>query len=157
MVSFLLEGIFSYYIPISTAYWLPVPTLLSICFCHIYFLKHKNYIWFCFLFGILYDIVFTNTLFLHGTLFVVMGFISQKICRLISHTWYQFFLFILVLVAIYRLFTYIILITTGYFPFELSYFLSITMASFLWNLIYGIILYGIDYFILKRKFSKRLF
>lgn len=157
IISFLLEGIFSFYIPISSRFWLPIPTLLSVCFCHVYFLKNKNYIWYSFLTGILYDIAYTNTLFLHGILFVCMGYIGKKISKFISHTWYQFLIMTIMLIVIYRLLSYTILISVGYLHFNLSFFLSITMASFLWNLIYSVLLYGIDHFILKRFTTKRLF
>ena len=157
IISFLLEGIFSFYIPISSRFWLPIPTLLSVCFCHVYFLKNKNYIWYSFLTGILYDIAYTNTLFLHGILFVCMGYIGKKISKFISHTWYQFLIMTIMLIVIYRLLSYIILISVGYLHFNLSFFLSITMASFLWNLIYSALLYGIDHVILKKFTTKRLF
>ncbi len=157
IVSFLLEGLFSCYIPISTHFWLPIPTLLSICFCQVYFLKKRNYIYFCFLFGILYDITFTNTLFLHGILFVIMGYIGQKIVHFFAHTWYYFLLMIFILILIYRMLSYAILVSIGYLPFDFSFFLSITMGSFLWNLIYGILLYILEHFVFKRFLPKRWF
>lgn len=157
IISFLLEGIFSFYIPIFSYFWLPIPTLLSVCFCHVYFLKNKNYIWYAFLTGILYDIAYTNTLFLHGVLFVCMGYIGKKISQFISHTWYQFLIMTILLIGIYRLLSYIILIIIGYLHFNPSFFLSITLASFLWNIIYSLLLYVLDHFILKKFTTKRLF
>ena len=157
VISFLLEGIFSFYIPLFTQAWIPLPTLLSVCFCHVYFFKNKNYLWYCFFTGILYDIIYTNTLLLHGILFVCMGFLIKKITKFISHTWYQFLFLNIIIICIYRLLSYSILVSIGYLHYNLSFFFSITVASFLWNLLYSTLLYGIDAFFLKKYTSKRLF
>lgn len=156
IIPLLLEGIFSFYIPPSSLFY-PLPTLLSVCFCQVYFLKHKNYIWYAFLIGTLYDIAYTNTLFLHALLFVCMSYIYQKLSHFFPHTWYHFLLVITLLIGLYRTITYVVLLSIGYLKFHFSSFIAITMASFLWNLIYGLFLYGMDHLILKKFTSKRLF
>ena len=134
IISFLLEGIFSFYISISSPFLLPLPTLLSVCFCQVYFLKKKNYMWYSFIIGVLYDIAYTNTLFLHGILFVCMGYIYQKMSQFFSHTWYHFLLIIILLIGIDRVLSYMILVSIGYLHFNSSFF-----SLLRWHLSHGIL------------------
>lgn len=142
--SFFLEATFSIYIPLFTHWSSLLFTLVSLLFCSQYFSNMKHYYGFCFGIGILYDIVFTNTLFFHGFLFVLMGYLYQKIIHLLSYTWYNFLCIILFLIFVYRIMSYFILTLVGYTIWSLDQLLRVLMASFVCNAFYGLFLYGMD-------------
>lgn len=149
--SIFLEATFSIYIPFFTHWCSLLFTLVSMLFCSKYFFHSKHYYEFCFGIGILYDVVFTNTLFFHGFLFILIGFLYQQILHWLSYTWYNFLLTILFMIGVYRILSYLILILVDNMAWSLGRLLQVLVSSILCNALYGSLLYGVGYLFKNRK------
>lgn len=142
LFSFFLSGLFSNYFNIS---FFPILTAIVM----LYGKKDEDFMLKLSLFiGILYDITFTNTLYLNGLLFFLftyfLYFTNLKKCS-------QFFLlfFINILITIlYDITTYAILLFLHYHSFSFYVLIKVLLESIISNTIYFLILYGIMY---KRK------
>lgn len=142
LFSFFLSGLFSNYFNIS---FFPILTAIVM----LYGKKDEDFMLKLSLFiGILYDITFTNTLYLNGLLFFLftylLYFTNLKKCS-------QFFLlfFINILITIlYDITTYAILLFIHYHSFSFYVLIKVLLESVITNTIYFLILYGIMY---KRK------
>ena len=122
--SLFLELLFDQIIP-KELYIIPLFTLVSILF-----IKKKNYI-FLFILGFIYDLFFTEIIFLHSIIFVIFGLIKKNnlfICILVI-TLYQIFLYIfyylfqIQIISIKELF----FITTHYYILNIIYYFILSI------------------------------
>ena len=122
--SLFLELLFDQIIP-KELYLIPLFTLVSILF-----IKKKNYI-FLFILGFIYDLFFTEIIFLHSIIFVIFGLIKKNnlfICILVI-TLYQIFLYIfyylfqIQIISIKELF----FITTHYYILNIIYYFILSI------------------------------
>lgn len=141
IVSFFLEATFSIYEIPFLGYSLF--TLVAILLCRYYWEQEKQYYIFCFCIGLLYDVAWTNTLLFHSCLFLATGFCFQKLILIFSERWYSFILTLILSLFFYRVLSYGVLILVGYKNWNWTLFLQVFFSSFLLNIIYGWILYGI--------------
>lgn len=144
LISFFLEATFSLYIPLASHFVAPLFTLVSIFLGSSSFYRKKDYYIYCFCTGLFYDLI-TNTLFLHAILFCILGYLFQKSLSWFSETWYNFLLLLFLMMIIYRICSYSILLLTGYVLFDMVVFLYTLVASFIPNLLYGLLLYELQY------------
>lgn len=152
-----LEGIVSIYTPIFNCYFLPLFTLVSTLVCFSCFSSSKNYFIFCFVVGVIYDVVYTDTIFFHAVIYVFIAYLFQKMIAWFWATWTHFVFSIITSIFIYRILTYIILLCIGYIHFDFLYFIQVIVGSLILNIIYGIILYFFLQKYCKRRSIKRLF
>jgi len=122
--SLFLELLFDQIIP-KELYIIPLFTLVSILF-----IKKKNYI-FLFILGFIYDLFFTEIIFLHSIIFVIFGLIKKNnlfICILVI-TLYQiilyifYYLFQIQIISIKELF----FITTHYYILNIIYYFILSI------------------------------
>ena len=122
--SLFLELLFDQIIPKELSI-IPLFTLVSILF-----IKKKNYI-FLFILGFIYDLFFTEIIFLHSIIFVIFGLIKKNnlfICILVI-TLYQIFLYIfyylfqIQIISIKELF----FITTHYYILNIIYYFILSI------------------------------
>jgi len=83
-ISLIIEGIISNFISIQTKLWSPLLLLMTIIFIYPYFKNDKKYYKMCLIYGILYDLIYTNTLVFHGFLFLLIGYIVHYLYKLFS-------------------------------------------------------------------------
>lgn len=147
LISFLLEGIFS---NILKSPLLPLFSVVSIVVIERQFHnKEKKYLTYCFILGLLYDIVYTNTLFVNSLIFLSMGFITIVFFYFLSHRTFIDSLVTTIMIFIYRSLSFITNLLFMPIPFE-NLWQSI-YNSLIINVIYCLILC----LILKRKGCKR--
>lgn len=122
--SLFLELLFDQIIP-KELYIIPLFTLVSILF-----IKKKNYI-FLFILGFIYDLFFTEIIFLHSIIFVILGLIKKNnlfIC-ILAITLYQiilyifYYLFQIQIISIKELF----FITTHYYILNIIYYFILSI------------------------------
>ena len=155
--SFFIEAIFSLYIPISSRSFLVLTTLVSILMSRYHFIHYKNYNYFCFIVGLFYDIAFTDTLYFHAFLFLIMANLYQKMISWFSDTWYNRAFAICIIVMIYRILSYFLLVLIGYISLDIFLLFRTIVASLLLNTIYSLLFYKMDAFLFKKHHFKRLF
>lgn len=136
LCSFLLDGILSNYIN-NLLLTITAITIIS---------SKKNYYKTSFLYGLLYDIAYTNTLFINGILFMIIVFITKKINYYFTNNIISNTITILTNIIFYRISIYIILVLSKTVSFNIvTLFESIYLSIF--NLIYGYFIY----ILIKRK------
>lgn len=137
--SFLLEGLISNYI--SFPFFL---TLTALIF-YSNISNEENVIRYGLIIGVLYDITYTNTLFLNSILFFLIVIFLQNIDKKYKNK-LSYFLLINVLIHIcYIMITYLILILFRYFEFQIIFILKVIIEAILIDTIYFLILYFINH------------
>ncbi len=155
IISFVFDSIFSNIIPTDSIF-LPLFSLISLIIIYPYFHKEENsYLKFTFLLGLLYDIAYTDTLFLNAFIFLLIGFCIKLINEYISNNIFNVSIMSLLVVIIYRFITYFVLVMINYLNYDFTNLLASIYSSLIINVIYGIILYLITDFISRKyKFDK---
>lgn len=82
LISFVLDGVFS---NILKAPFLPLFSIVSLVVMENYKKSEKNYLINCSILGLLYDLVYTNTLFLNSLYFLLIGFIIMFCFHFLTH------------------------------------------------------------------------
>lgn len=151
--SFLLDGIVLSIIDMNTLYC-PLFTLSSMVIIYPLFLEDKkkyriSYV----LFGLFYDICYTNTLFLNVLLFLGITYIIEMIFKKLSINIVNTYLVGMIGILVYRIFHCLFFLIMGFSTWRTSLFFQSIFSSIILNSIYLIIFY----FIIKkvRKILKK--
>lgn len=145
IISFLFESIFTNYISYNT-YLNPLFLLMTIIVISDYKNK-KDYYKICLISGILYDLIYTNTLFLHGLLFFILGYVITKLNKYLTKNIISIFIITLSTIITYRILNYILICIVSLYKFSWDYLFQSIITSIIANLIYVYLIY----FILKLK------
>lgn len=137
IVSFFLDGLLSNYL--SFPFFL---TLTSIIF-YSNFLNEDTFIKYSLVIGILYDITYTNTLFLNGILFFLIALFLKTIDRRYKNKLSFFLLLNGLIHLIYVMTIYLLLILFRYLTFDAFILIKGLVESILIDTIYFLILYFI--------------
>lgn len=154
IISLLLESAFSNIIPLDSLF-IPLFVLTSLTILYPYFKKNKlNFIIVCMIMGLIYDIVFSNSLFVNVLTFSIIG-VGLIICyTYVKYNIYTANIINLIMLISYRIITYIILLSVNYITFNNTILLKGIYSSILMNIIYAIILfYIVD--VLSKIFNRR--
>lgn len=141
-VGFYLEGIGSNLIPISTAFFNPLFSLVTLVLLYPYFHHNKKgYYKLCFWYGILYDLIYTNTIFFHGFLFLIIGYVAYQMYQLFSHHLMNILVIVFISIVVLRSVSYILLCTIGNRIFSFFTLLHSITSSLVLNFMYATVLY----------------
>lgn len=150
IISFFLDSILTNLIPIDSIL-LPLFSLISLIIIYPYFHKEENsYLTFSFLLGLVYDIVYTDTIFLNAFIFLLIGFCIKLINQYISNNVFNVSIMSLLVVTIYRIITYFVLVIINYLKYDFNDLLVSIYSSLIFNVFYGILLYLITDFVSKK-------
>ena len=139
--SFFLESVCSLFITIHS-YLLPLFTLVSFIMIYPYLRKYDNPIYkICFVTGLCYDIVYTNTVFLHIISFSLIAYILFFLYRFFEYKYLNMILMIIISIILYRLVGFFLVLVIGEVAFSIPMLLHGVFGSLLINCIYGSILY----------------
>lgn len=156
-ISFFLEGMLSKYIVMNSPFFEPLFTLISFIIIYPYFHNHEGKYFSCLcITGLLYDIVYTNTIFFHGIIFLVIAWSIKKINSVISNNSINVAIISLIIIIFYRIVTYLILCLINYINFNIKDLLYSIASSLILNMIYSIILYLITDYISRKKHISKL-
>lgn len=128
-ISFILDGICS-------NYFVPLFTLLTLIFIY----NNDNKYLYTLIVGILYDVIYTDTLFLNTFVFFFLLFLIEKIFSYIRYNIVNVTLVSILIIVLYRIIIYVVLSTIGYVYFDLLTLLYSILIS-LFNVIFVIIFY----------------
>ena len=149
IVSFLLDGIISKYIPINGIFY-PLFSLVSLLVAYPYFCDDKrNYYKCSFIIGLLYDLIYTDTMVFYAFLFLFMAFIIIKLSIILASNYFNMIIIALVSIVIFRSVSYIFIVITGNISFNYHIWIRGIYSSILINVIYTIILLFITNLISK--------
>lgn len=147
IISILLDGVLTNYLPFlvnDLSIFTPLLTVVSIFL--IYPLnrkKEKKFFILIFIVGIIYDLLYTNLLFLNGILFIIIGLISKAIYSNLETDYMKLMIYTIIIVISYETLYALILVIFNIVPislYKLYYKISHTL---LLNIMYTEIIYFI--------------
>jgi rod shape-determining protein MreD len=155
IASFVLESIVTNMVGLNSVL-LPMFSIVSLVIIYPYFNNNDSYfLRVCAISGLFYDIVFTNTLFLNASLFLVIGLILKKINSAVSNNHLNVPFMTGLIIIFYRVVTYVILLIVNYIDFNGIVLLRGIINSLVINIAYAAIVYaGTDYYSRKYKITK---
>lgn len=157
IISFLLEGIFTKFINLNSLF-IPLFTITSLVILFAYFNnkdKYFSYFITSIIFGFLYDIFYTNSLFINTFAFALNSLVIIFINNYLSPSLLSKIGINIITIVFYRITTYFMLCLYGYINFNENILLKGIYSSIIVNLIYGIILYFICNFCAKKLNIKK--
>ena len=145
IVSLLLDGILTNFIPYMNydlSLFTPMFTIVSLILIYPLLKKEKNkYLIYCFIAGIIYDLLYTNLLFLDGLVFLLLGLIIMKSDQLFGNGYIKILINIILIISIYETLIVLILLIFNLVPVTIDKLLYKIGHSLLLNLVYGEIVY----------------
>lgn len=158
-ISILLDALISHYIPIfinNSNLFIPMFAIISLIIIFPYFNNDDiSYLRTCALFGLIYDILFTNTLGLNVVLFIILGFIINFLDSSLSNSLISVIIKMLIIITLYDSLTYLILLMLDYIDYGIIILLKKLLKSLILNFVYIIILYFVTNTISEKYKIKR--
>ena len=156
-ISLILDGILSNYLPYlvnDLSLFTPLFTLVSISLLYPYYRKkEKHFFIMIFITGFVYDLFYTNLLFVNGLLFLLIAYISKLIYRNYEIDYLKLIIYIALVVVVYETTTVLIILVFNLVPVTLTKLLYKISHSLILNIIYGELIYFILN-ILPKKYKK---
>lgn len=151
IISFVLDSIVSNIVSLNS-WFIPLFTLMSLIIAYPYFNGNiKNYFITCFITGLFYDLIYTDTIIIHAFLFVLIGFIITRLNLIFSNNYLNVMIMAIICIILYRFISYGLLLITNNISFNFTLLLKSIYHSLILNMIY---VAGV--FILTDKISLKL-
>lgn len=135
IISFLLDGLLSNFLSF------PLFTLTSLIISS-YYKQEETILKYSLIIGVIYDIIYTNTLILNALIFY---FIILFVLKIKQNNFKNMIIIYILSLLIYIIFTYFILVLFRYINFDIIYFLTAILKALIINIIYFLILYFIKH------------
>ena len=151
--SFFFQGYISNYFRYSLmnpSWFSCVYLLVTLVILFPCFENQKKYLRLLIIFGLLMDIVYTNTFILNTIIFLAIYFICRAVNYFLPHNIFTINLLNVMSIIIYYVLTFVILLIIGYDSYSVMSLLHIITHSFLMTVFYG----SIMYFILSSLFHR---
>ncbi len=157
LFSLIFDGLLTNYLPFlvnDLSWFTPLFTLTSILIIYPFYRKKETkYYILIFIVGIIYDLLYTNLLFLNAILFLIIALISKIIHKNFQINFFKIIIYTIIIVSLYESLTALIIIIFNLVPMTFyKLFYKITHS-----LIINIIYIEFIYLILKiipKKFKK---
>lgn len=145
VISFILQGILSNFISIDTNIFNLLFPIVALIIIYPYFRKNNSkYFIYAGVYGLLYDLIYTDTFILYVGLFIIIAFIISKLNIIFSNNIINIGFITTIVIAIYRTITYFVLVVVNYLEFDMNILFKSIYSSLLLNVIYAIIIYFIS-------------
>ena len=157
IISFILDGVLTNFLPYGVeniSLFTPLLTIVALVVIYNFFYhEEKKYYILSFIVGILYDLFYTNLLFLDGLLFLLIAFVITKIYKLVGFNYMWIALDILISIIIYECSFALVIVIFNLVPMSIYRLLYKIGHSIILNIIYGELLYFIIR-LLPKKYKK---
>lgn len=143
IISFFLQGIVSNYLNytiINPSIFSTIYTLVALVILNKYFENQNKYYLVVFIFGLLYDIVYTNTFILNAVLFLAISIIAKLLLDIFSDTLINLNIINLLSIIIYHSLIFAILRIIGYNIYSFKLLFTIISHSIIMTIIYTTVL-----------------
>lgn len=150
IISFLLDGFVSTCIRTDSLFY---PLFSIVCLVVIFpYFKFRDTKFFVYAggMGLLYDLIYTNTLYLNLLIFLLIAVIIRFLYFFVSSNILSTIFLTIFSIVLYRSFTYFLLVLIGFFPLDWMRLLEGIYSSLIINVIYIIILYFVCIWLAKR-------
>ena len=153
IISFLLDGLISNYIPVNInelSYLTTIYSVISIVVIYNYFENEKKYLIIITILALLFDIVYTNTFPLNIIIFIAIYMLIKTLNYYIPNNLFTINIKTILSMTIYHILSYLILLLVHYndYPIKLLY---ITIYK---SIIMTIIYTTVSYIITKKLYNK---
>lgn len=146
-ISLILDGILTNYLPFlpnNLSLFTPLLTITSLVLIYPFYRKQeKNYYITLFITGIIYDLFYTNLLFFHAVIFLILGVIIKWIYKNYEITPIRIIIYISIIIICYEFLEGFILYIFQIVPVSIEKILYKIKHSLIINLVWGEIIYGI--------------
>ena len=157
VTSLLLDGLLTNYLsylPNNLTLFTPLLTLTSIFLIYPFYRKNnKKYYYTILILGFIYDLFYTNLLFYHAFLFLLLGFFIRFLYKNLEISWIRNIIYLFLLITIYELINGGIIYIFNLVPVTIEKIFYKIEHSLLLNIIYGEIIYFIIK-IIPNKYKK---
>ena len=146
-ISLILDGILTNYLPFlpnNLSLFTPLLTITSLVLIYPFYRKQENnYYITLFITGIIYDLFYTNLLFFHAVIFLILGVIIKWIYKNYEITPIRIIIYISIIIICYEFLEGFILYIFQIVPVSIEKILYKIKHSLIINLVWGEIIYGI--------------
>lgn len=144
ILSFILDSLITNIISIHTSLFIPLLSIMALIIIYPYFKNDDvKYLEYAFLYGLIYDLAYTDTLILNAIIFTFIGLIIIGINILVSNNYLNISFISLLVIISYRVLTFLILIFTRYLDFNINALFKSITSSILLNVLYTLLLFVI--------------
>lgn len=150
IISLLLQSIVSNFVSVTGSYLNPLFAVCALILIFPYFKESNKFLLTSFLYGISYDILFSEMLFMHALLFLLLGIVVMVMNHLWSNHLINNILFLLLIIPLYKVLYYFLLSIIDKIPWKSSMCLEMISRSLLMNLFYIVIA-----FLITDRISKK--
>lgn len=140
IISFLLEGIVSNFVPIN-GFLTPLFTLVALIIIYPLFDEVSEYYKYAFVTGLAYDLFYTDTILFHAIIFCFMAFIITRLNLVLSDNYLNILVIMGICILIYRVVTYSLLVLVSTMAFDFMALIISVLKSLIINLIYSALLF----------------
>lgn len=150
LISFFFQGFISTYLNYSLmnpSWFSCIYILVMLIVLMPYFENQKKFLKLLIIFGLLMDIVYTNTFILNTIIFLIIYFICKFINYYLPHNFLIMNFLNVISVVLYHCFTFISLFIIRYDSYSIMSLITIISHSILMTVIYGSIMYFIVSFL----------
>ena len=154
IISFLLEGIMSNIFPSTLSnisYFTTIYTIISLVIIYPYFNNDKKYFIQIIVFGILFDMLYTSSIFINTFIFIIIGIVTKILYNIFTENVFMTNIISYIGIVIYHVLSFIILLIVGYNDYNIMLLFNIIIHSIFMTIIYT----SISYFIIKFIYNKR--
>ena len=160
VISFIFDLILSNFLPYmegDLSFFTPLITIISIFLIVEFFDKEdRKYYITCFVTGLIYDLFFTDLLFLNGFLFLGLGFVSKFIYKNEKVDYIRLIFYLILIVCLYEGSVAFLITIFNIVPVSIDKVIYKISHSIILNVIYGEILFFIINMLPKKFKKKRL-
>ena len=150
LLSFLFQGLFSNfhnYTLNSLSIFSCIFLLINFVVLQPYFESDKKFLTIIIIFGLIFDIVYTNTLVLNTFIFILIFYLNKLFNFLFPNNIFTINIFSLISMIIYHILTYIFLWGMKFDNFNIIILLKVILCNLIVTFIYATIIYKIiEYF-----------
>lgn len=144
--SFLLDNFFSVNIAYSItepSWFSTIYTLICLFVIFPYFINQKKFLIILIVCAVLFDVVYTGTMFVNLSIFIILYFIIKKINYLLPNNILMANVLSLIGIAMYHLLCFAILNIVKYNVYDLSLLFKILTHSIIATILYTSIIYSV--------------
>lgn len=140
--SFLLDGILSNFLPFMVgrlSFFTPLFTVMSVFLIYPFYKKKEKHKYFLTIgiVGIIYDLAFTNLLFFHMILFLLLGLLTIFFYRYLDTNFLMILIESVLIISVYQILSSLFFILFQVVPISFDDFLYLLEHTLLINVLYG--------------------
>ena len=151
----ILEGISSLYISyslINPSIFMTLYVIVGLVVIYPYFINKKKYLYLVIIFGILFDVIYTNTILINLVIFILIYLFNRLLDEILPNNIFVINIKSYLAVILYYTLTYVIMVLTNYASYPVSMLFRIYYSNIIMSVIYTTLSY-IVIGILTNKFN----